>query len=63
MSPDTQVGRGLQPLTRYLNHNAHGAGGNPWTTYAPLPYYVTSQGRSVFLKNTEVGTVWGPLGI
>jgi hypothetical protein len=39
----------------YLNEENHGEGGDPFTTYFPLPYYVTSAARSLYLKNTEVG--------
>lgn len=51
-----QVGRGLEPLTTYMNDPArHRSGGGPFTTYAPLPFYATPSGRSLFLRNTEVG--------
>lgn len=51
-----KVGRGLEPLTTYLNSESHGEGGSPFTTYAPLPFYVTSNAQSLMLKNTEVCT-------
>ena len=41
-------------MTSWLNTNSHGAGGSTLTTYFPLPFYVTSDARSLFLKNTEV---------
>lgn len=41
------VGRGDQPITTGANLLA-GAGGNAYTTYAPIPHYITSENRSVF---------------
>ena len=47
------LGRGLQPLTWYLNQYHDYAGGNEFTTYAPIPHYITSSNRSVLLENRE----------
>jgi alpha-glucosidase (family GH31 glycosyl hydrolase) len=46
-------GRGLQPLTFLENVFMNYTGGAWDTTYAPSPYYVTSQKRSVFLTNYD----------
>lgn len=46
------IGRGLQPLT-FLVDRVAGSGGNPYTTYAAVPQYITSRLRSLFLENTE----------
>jgi sulfoquinovosidase len=46
------IGRGQQPLTFLVNLAAR-AGGNPFTTYAAVPHYITSRLRSVFLENPQ----------
>jgi alpha-glucosidase len=48
------IGRGAQPLTFAANLTADGAGGDWWTSYAPVPHYLTSRARSLFLENDEV---------
>ncbi|TGL60264.1 alpha-glucosidase [Leptospira ognonensis] len=45
------IGRGDQPITAGANLLA-GAGGNEYTTYAPIPHYITSKNRSVFFDNS-----------
>ncbi len=45
------IGRGDQPITAGANLLA-GAGGNEYTTYAPIPYYITSENRSLFFDNS-----------
>lgn len=45
------IGRGDQPITTGANIMA-GAGGNAYTTYAPIPHYITSENRSVFFENS-----------
>lgn len=45
------IGRGDQPITAGANLLA-GAGGNAYTTYAPIPHYITSENRSVFFENS-----------
>lgn len=46
------VGRGRQPLTFLANVARHGAGGAWDTTYAPMPWYLTSAMRGLFLEGT-----------
>jgi alpha-glucosidase len=46
------IGRGDQPITFGANVNA-GAGGNEYTSYAPIPHYITSKNTSVFFENTS----------
>lgn len=53
LTSEQGVGRGLQPLTGILNLFRHGSGGNWHTTYSPIPHYMTSLNRSVFLENTQ----------
>jgi sulfoquinovosidase len=44
------IGRGDQPITAGANVMA-GAGGNEYTTYAPIPHYITTENRSIFFEN------------
>ena len=46
-------GRGLQPITMLQNIFMEYTGGSWDTTYAPTPYYLTSQKRALFLTNYE----------
>lgn len=46
------IGRGEQPITLGANWQAD-AGGTPYTSYASVPHYVTSDLRSLFLENYE----------
>ena len=46
------IGRGEQPITWGADWQA-GAGGSPYTSYASVPHYVTSEMRSLFLENYE----------
>ncbi len=45
------IGRGLQPLSALLNTLGGGAAGDWSTTYAPVPQYVTTRLRSLFLED------------
>lgn len=47
------VGRGDQPITLGADITNGGAGGDPFTTYAPVPFYITSQIRAVNVRNSE----------
>ena len=49
------IGRGEQPVTWAVDLKA-GAGGDPYTSYASVPHYMTSQARSLFLENYEYST-------
>lgn len=53
LSTEQGIGRGLQPITAALNMAAGGSGGAWHTTYAPLPAYLTPEGRALMLENTE----------
>jgi alpha-glucosidase len=46
------IGRGEQPITWAVDWKA-GAGGTPYTSYASVPHYITSEMRSLFLENYE----------
>jgi alpha-glucosidase len=47
------IGRGRQPIT-WLVDLVAGAGGDWHTSYAPVPHYITTRGRSLFLENGEL---------
>src|SRR5215216_1880392 len=49
------IGRGEQPVTWAVDWRA-GAGGDPYTSYASVPHYLTSEVRSLFLENYEYST-------
>jgi alpha-glucosidase len=51
-STEKGVGRGEQPLTLAMDLIA-GAGGTWYTSYAGVPYYITSRMHSIFLDNYE----------
>lgn len=46
------IGRGEEPITTGANLTAK-AGGNWYTTYAPVPYFITNYSRGFYLYNTE----------
>jgi alpha-glucosidase len=45
------IGRGDQPITFGANLT-QGAGGNEYTSYAPMPHYITTNNRSVYFENS-----------
>ncbi|MCY1337128.1 Sulfoquinovosidase [compost metagenome] len=45
------IGRGLQPITLGADLSAR-AGGDWWTTYAPVPHYLSSKLRSFFSESS-----------
>lgn len=51
------VGRGEGPVTSILNDPAgvfgEFAGGDSFTTYCAVPQYISTENRSIFLKNSE----------
>jgi alpha-glucosidase len=49
------IGRGEQPVTWAVDWRA-GAGGDPYTSYASVPHYISSEARSLFLENYEYST-------
>lgn len=52
LTAEQGVGRGAQPLTRYTEAFG-GAGGDWWSTYAPVPGFVTTELCGLLLRNTE----------
>ncbi len=47
------VGRGSPVVTQIVNTLASQGGGTPYSTEAPVPQFITSRLRSMFLENTE----------
>jgi len=45
------IGRGDQPIT-FAANLTEGAGGNEYTSYAPMPHYITTNHRSVYFENS-----------
>lgn len=56
LSQEQGHGRGLEPLTSWLNRLGNGAAGAWHTTYAPAPQYITNTNRSLFIENYEYMT-------
>lgn len=50
------VGRGAEPITTGANLTNGGAGGNAFTSYAPVPFYITNQLRALVLSNENYTT-------
>jgi alpha-glucosidase len=50
------VGRGQPVVTEIIDRLANRGGGTPFVTEAPVPHYLTSRLRSLFLENTEYST-------
>lgn len=46
-------GRGLQPITAVINAFRYPSAGDAYSTYAPMPYYLTSDRRGFFLGGHE----------
>jgi len=46
------VGRGAQPLTRFTE-SLGGAGGDWWSTYAPVPGFVTTEMAGLLVRESE----------
>ncbi len=50
------VGRGAEPITTGANLTNGGAGGDAFTTYAPVPFYITNQLRAVLTSGEAYTT-------
>lgn len=50
------VGRGSPVVTQIVDVMANGGGGTPYSTEAPVPQFITSRLRAMFLQNTEYST-------
>lgn len=53
LSREQGIGRGLEPLTLVMNELGGGAGGDAYTTYTAVPYFVTSRGRALYVAGTD----------
>ena len=48
------IGRGASPISDIITlFEGKGVAGDWWTSYAPVPQYITSDAHSLFLENTE----------
>ncbi|MCG6193879.1 alpha-glucosidase [Leptospira sp. FAT2] len=52
LTEEQGIGRGDQPITAGANLTA-GAGGNEYSTYTPIPFFLTSKNRSVYFENSS----------
>lgn len=48
------IGKGAQPLSTLVNLSSKGAAGNEFTSYAPMPLYVTSAGQCAFFLEKTI---------
>jgi len=55
ITTEAGVGRGLQPITAFLNLFASGGGGNATTSYAPAAQFVTNWNRGMIFDNLKIG--------
>jgi len=53
LSQEGGLGRGRWPISDAANLASPGSGGDAYTTYAAMPYYLSSERRAFFLENTE----------
>jgi sulfoquinovosidase len=47
------IGRGLEPVTGYLNGLSPGTAGDWFTTYSHVPAFITNRGRAMVFENQE----------
>lgn len=55
ISSEGGVGRGLEPLTGYLNLFKDNQGGNNLTTYAPSYSFITNHKRGMIFNSPYIG--------
>jgi alpha-glucosidase len=48
------IGRGAQPLSTLVGLVSRGAAGNDYTTYAPMPVFITTNGRAMCFERDTV---------
>ena len=51
------LSRGAQPLTSFFDKFGKGIAGEWHSTYAPVPYFITSKNRAMVLENTEFSSI------
>lgn len=49
-SQEGGIGRGDAPVTGFMK--LAGVSGNKLTTYAPIPFFITTEGKAIWVKNT-----------
>ncbi len=47
------IGRGLEPITEYLDGFSPGTAGDWFTTYSHVPAFLTNRGRAMVFQNSE----------
>jgi alpha-glucosidase len=54
LSQEQGIGRGAEPVTSFIELLSPGSGGEWYSTYAAVPFYLTSRNRALVLENSEV---------
>jgi hypothetical protein len=55
ITTEAGVGRGLQPITAFLNIFGGSSGGTATTSYAPAAQFITSKQRGIVIDNVNIG--------
>ena len=55
ITTEAGVGRGLQPITAFLNMFSGGSGGTDTTSYAPAAQYITNKQRGLVMDSLKIG--------
>ena len=55
ISVEAGVGRGIQPITAYMNEMKEGQGGTATTSYAPAATFVTNKQRGMIFDQESTG--------
>ena len=57
MVDEQGLSRGAQPLTDWFDSRSVSAAGEWYSTYAPIPHFITTDIRSLMLENAEFSTI------
>lgn len=57
MVDEQGLSRGAQPLTDWFDARSVSAAGEWYSTYAPIPHFITTDLRSLMLENAEYSTI------
>lgn len=57
MVDEKGLSRGAQPMTEWFDSRSVSAAGEWYSTYAPIPHFITSDLRSLMLENSEYSTI------
>jgi len=58
ISEEAGVGRGLEPITSFLNRFGGGSGDYSTTSYAPAAQYITNKQRAFIFDNKAIGNAY-----